>query len=463
MGIMDAMETGGATPRAPWDIREHHVVASAPPGSYARNKVSHSTRWGEGSNGSDKRRRWSAQKPRPFWQQHFFQEILTFLRILNEAMSAAFQLLRSALRHAFYPRDKLPDERLRCFIMDLPPELILQIGEHLPPHSRLLLSHTCSALHQALGRKGGARLSREDHIEYLIGVAYDLPTKWVCVECATLHDFAALDFPWSSLHTSCPLGWRRLSEGSAHTGSHSFMIHHRHVQIALKHKRLGASSEEHQQYVEALLAPRVTDFTPFSSRGGPNALRTRYAMIPRIIDGRFYVLGLWQYQQKQHAVSIDTMGDLNICAHSSWASFDAPGCTPRHDRVGPGGQLGISVADTRRRAMMSIDGSAAGCCSLCPTDFFIIFTPQNTRVLSWMDLGDEKSFTSSSWKSLITTVCRQVRCQVHDPRYGGHAGAVASPHDLLSVQKRFDALIYTEPGGVFLEADGSRTCIFGRD
>ncbi|OAQ84261.1 F-box-like domain-containing protein [Purpureocillium lilacinum] len=68
--------------------------------------------------------------------------------------------------------------------MDLPPELILQIGEHLPPHSRLLLSHTCSALHQAFGRKGGARLSREDHIEYLIGVAYDLPTKWVCVEFA---------------------------------------------------------------------------------------------------------------------------------------------------------------------------------------------------------------------------------------------------------------------------------------
>ncbi|KAL3964099.1 hypothetical protein ACCO45_001103 [Purpureocillium lilacinum] len=340
------METGGATPRAPWDIREQHVVASAPHGSYTRNKVSHSTRWVEGSNGSDKRHRWVSPKAAAILAAALLSRIPHIPPHTQRGHECGISTIEKRIATCLLsPRQATG--RAAPLLHHGP-----AAGTDSPDRGASTPSFSPSALTYMLGTtpglrsQGGARLSREDHIEYLIGVAYDLPTKWVCVECATLHDFAALDFPWSSLHASCPLGWRRLSEGSAHTGSHSFMIHHRHVQIALKHKRLGASSEEHQQYVEALLAPRVTDFTPFSSRGGPNALRTRYAMIPRIIDGRFYVLGLWQYQQKQHAVSIDTMGDLNICAHSSWASFDAQGCTPRHDRVGPGGQLGISVADT---------------------------------------------------------------------------------------------------------------------
>ncbi|KAJ6443759.1 tetrahydroxynaphthalene reductase [Purpureocillium lavendulum] len=333
-------------------------------------------------------------------------------------------------------------EPLRCFLLDLPTELVLHVGSYLPSLSRLLASHTCLTLYELFGHKGagGAQLGYKSHIEYLMGVAYDLPTKWVCEECVTLHDFAVLDTPGSTAHCPCPLGWDRQAEGGPHIGSHTYRPHHRHVQIALKHSRLGASSKEHQQHVDSILHPRINYFAVRCSQGGPDSLLSAYLMFPKIMGGRFYVLGIWVYWQRQHAITVDTMGCLHICNHCSWT-------TSEHHSHGL--KVRNELAQTRTRAMMDLTGRALGSCSSCATDFKVSFHSElkAAMVMSWTDLGDERSLTSRARRALVNPDCWQgAPCKVHHRRYGGHRLGEMGDHKPGSIRERFPARVFLQSG-----------------
>ncbi|UNI16989.1 hypothetical protein JDV02_003371 [Purpureocillium takamizusanense] len=368
------------------------------------------------------------------------------LRELLRLIATAGTWVCRRIREAFDKTSSRPPGKAKpSFILALPPEILLLINKDLPPHSRILFSQSCSALQVLLGDKGaGARLNYKDHIEYLTALAYDLPTKWVCEECVRLHEFAMSDTPQKPQNTSCPLGWRRLHEGTPFLGLHAVAPHHRHVQMALKAQRLGTVSSQLRRHVNAIMAPSVRPFKVQCSSGGPNALAAHCVTIPRILDGRFVVLTIWVYRRREHPITLSSLGCLLVC-HSTCTWWDAI-CHGRQDiRAYPGSEpFFVGLRSTREAAMMTSDGIASGFCSRCSTDYSVALSPSVTGILSWTDLGPEGSCMRRAWRDFLPTVCRRYSCRVHDPRYGGHGhgggGARRRPaHAPGSIRRRFDA------------------------
>jgi len=127
-----------------------------------------------------------------------------------------------------------------------------------------------------------------------------------------LHDFATDDGPRTPWKTSCPRGWRRLAEGTAFLGSQCFAPHHRHVQMALKHSRLGSVNERHLRHVKGRMAPSIKVCIFLYAHILEPALSTHFVTVPRIGQRRFLMLTAWIYDNGEWNHGVDARGHLHV-------------------------------------------------------------------------------------------------------------------------------------------------------
>lgn len=132
-------------------------------------------------------------------------------------------------------------QRPDCFILNLPPDLILSISEALTPAGRTILSQTCRPLCIILGKgPGAAKLSFDQQLEYLACHVRESPDEWLCEVCMTLHPVSEHDTPNTPEHIQCPIGWttwRSLAYNSWYSNRFDYRhirLNHHHAQVSFQ-------------------------------------------------------------------------------------------------------------------------------------------------------------------------------------------------------------------------------------
>ncbi|KAI5860243.1 hypothetical protein GGS23DRAFT_581756 [Durotheca rogersii] len=286
-----------------------------------------------------------------------------------------------------------------CALLQLPVDVILLISQALSSASRALLSQTCCSLRAVLGSHSAATLERHQRLEYLAGVARDLPERWVCEACVKLHRVVNLDTPKEPQHMSCPLGWDSWRHRAYHYRRHRLdsrlvRLDHRHVQLALKYTRL--RDEGHREYLQKLLEPyRDDNFVTHIYPCRPGVLAARYLVYPKVVVGadnnlRYMTLSTWLYHTDIEPISPFAVGDLYVCPHlcflhSLWLKF------------GPVGRVGAVI-----HAALETQGASGelfGACPRCHTDFSVRASQDHVELSVWQDLGPEGHPENPAWLS----------------------------------------------------------------
>lgn len=288
-----------------------------------------------------------------------------------------------------------------CALLELPLDAVLLIAEQLPRQSQLVLAQTCRPLQVAVRRflhRPGARLSRDEHLDYLACLARDLPNKWVCEECVGLHDVVLDDVPLSD--------WRKPKKKCEWLLPHvlfwseprAYEVHHRHVQLALKYTRARDKLNiRHRAYLERLLAP-VEDVS-YHNRARPGVIPIRFSACPRVVGGRFLLLATWRYTKTDTvSISPEVLDYMGLCKHQFlyWARmriFPFPWELRR---------LPAIISTLTQAFEAPGDAEARGACPRCPVDFAAQASPDRVVLRVWWDLGPEDSPTDAVWQSLTS-------------------------------------------------------------
>ncbi|KAI1762022.1 hypothetical protein GGR53DRAFT_443391 [Hypoxylon sp. FL1150] len=308
---------------------------------------------------------------------------------------------RSRLDPSPYTQDK-PSFNMRnphnqeCHILQLAPELISSITDHLSLIDHVLLSQTCRSLRAALSKRhlNADRLSRDEYIGYLATRARGLPDEWMCEKCMTLHPIDETDTPTAINRSSCPLMPHSLAR-LGNLGREQIHICHRHIQLALKYTRL--RHHEYDSYLKALLEPYHDTGVGL---GAYIPLKVHYSAYPRVVtdhDGnvKFLLLSTWRYYEGCKEMLLRSLGYHQICPHLEWNYCNcSKGFCRGSCRLGYCHVLHAAaeaVIDARR------DGQRTGACPRCPTDFSIQITSEYMDLYVWQDFGPECSPIDLAW------------------------------------------------------------------
>ncbi|KAI2617494.1 hypothetical protein GGR54DRAFT_209184 [Hypoxylon sp. NC1633] len=296
-----------------------------------------------------------------------------------------------------------------CFILELPPKLIILISESLDPASRAVFSQTCSLLYTILRVAGkvptGAELPRSQYIEYLSLLSRDLPAVWLCEVCAALHPISKRDTPTRPQDMTCPLGWNEwrnrayLKHRSCRLDKRLVDLDHRHVQLALKYARTWPL--KYRTYLRHLTAPyHDTDFdTHVYPQIQRSILHAQYSAFPRIVAGangglRFLLLSVWRYHNKaDEATTLEDMGDLKICPHLAF-----------YPNFPPQSEWPICAVGKAINAVLRAPDAGSevrGSCARCTTDFSVRVCRGRrdyVELRAWQDLGPETSPLDLAWR-----------------------------------------------------------------
>lgn len=305
-------------------------------------------------------------------------------------------------------------------ILGLPVELILDICDRLPPHSRYVLQHVCRAFRAALGRAKCPQqyISAMEYVHYLAAICHDMPRWWVCDRCLQLHEFnvsntALYDVPSNSV-SACPKPPCSPAQSAASPGTNGLLVHHRHVQACLKYFRLRPKDQPLQEYVRAVLAPFTQRYPNEKYPCG----KITYSAYPKIVDGRFLVYSKWVYEGDRMGFrgSPASYGAFDICQHECWIrNLSGRASLTDNNNVFP------LASDNSRRVRHPITRRATyrflppgqrrgsmceGSCWKCATDCCIGIDGRTVIVMAWYDLGPERSCTEPGWMALISRGAR---------------------------------------------------------
>lgn len=314
--------------------------------------------------------------------------------------------------------------RPKAAILQFPFEILLLIIDNLALHDKFLLSHTCKAFRRITFQQWNieiSHLSLHDKIKFWSGLAYTLPSHWVCPKCCKLHLINTWDLPkipWiirqSEQLVPCKVDLSR------RICIETYSIHHYHIQLALKLSRLGNIQ---QQYLAALMTPYRNTRLSFTL----SPLRESYTAEPRIINKQFILREEW-------TISNDTSADLPLFPESRY--FYLPVCP----------HLGFTDSGLRRsrrnKRQIAIDNayrsnneclwrrwheemtlfkeftliedgisSAFRCpgkwtynsCLRCRTDFGVMVSPDKRKatIQAWHNFGVEGSPMDINWKANV--------------------------------------------------------------
>lgn len=168
---------------------------------------------------------------------------------------------------------RLRAERLqRSFLFPkFPREIIFEILNLLELHDLFTLGQTCQAFRRITQRDWElylSRLSPPQQLEFWTGLAFGMPSHWVCGPCRRLHKIDKNDLPGRCYNHGCP-------HEIYPTLGHTHRIGERHVQLALKFTRL----KNVQDYLESIMTP----FTDKKGSSNTKSLCEDLHVSPRIV------------------------------------------------------------------------------------------------------------------------------------------------------------------------------------
>ncbi|KAK5988310.1 hypothetical protein PT974_12459 [Cladobotryum mycophilum] len=243
-----------------------------------------------------------------------------------------------------------------------------------------------------------ADATHEQRLKHLTLLVRDYPDRWACHKCMAIHQVNKTDTPTHPQSVNCPFGWQGLQDSSYRC--HSFALHHRHLQLALKYTRL--KEPRYDRYLASLLMPYHEPLYP-----KPYAhitIEGIFSVYPKIVGGKYLLLLQWDYGRDYQDVSRPAMGSLAICSHQV---FDGTTPFPPWSRFYRGNlnrlvtdhpaYMHNQLANAIDSALLSQNVGLEGYCSFCPTEFFVKASPNHVTIRAWKDLGGEGSVSDPTW------------------------------------------------------------------
>ncbi|KAM5353964.1 hypothetical protein ACJ41O_000614 [Fusarium nematophilum] len=303
---------------------------------------------------------------------------------------------------------------------------------------------------------------QQQYLDYLTATARNDLKRWVCHRCARLHRIDTRDTPGTPHRPRCSRfcggDWARLNARSL-----QFQPEHRHIQLALKYNRIRGASKRSKKYLGQLTKPYRAPFSTGSSR--VDALTAEYSTHPRVVDGRYLLLSVWRYWQSREPVSEQTMGVLNLCWHQKLEFERSISISEGFFELGEWYLMEEGYdrwwrEHALRRAFKhakELPGTEVrGACTLCPVDFTVNFTPQETVVCAWHDFGPEGTPLDPAWmvhiqkpnpKSLELGHEEGTIRELYENDWRGRSGQALPQNKALSMSQLANPLSTSSRGG----------------
>lgn len=306
----------------------------------------------------------------------------------------------------------------KAAILQLPLDILLLIIDNLALHDKFLLSHTCKALRQVLLQDWDIelpQLSFEHQIGFWVGLAYTLPSRWVCLKCCKLHPIDTSDVPAAFRYmrdrtVPCSL------EHSRGIEVERYSVQHYHIQLALKLSRLG---NVHRQYLTALMQTFTRTHTKCLLKP---PLTESYVAKPRIINKRFILREEWNISNDTNT-ALPLFPDhfscrIPVCPHmiiagglvrsrsskQSSISFIVYGCNMMSPSQGSILLKEVTLLEDGIALAYELPGQwIFNSCLHCLTDFAVMISTdeREATIRAWHDFGIEGSPLDASWKAHV--------------------------------------------------------------
>ncbi|KAJ3519379.1 hypothetical protein NM208_g14147 [Fusarium decemcellulare] len=184
------------------------------------------------------------------------------------------------------------------------------------------------------------------------------------------------DTPANPFTSGCPKAKKAAKPASPNVGWTVALPHHRHVQLALKHTRLGKRSP----YLENISEP------------GPIIRPKREALYPKIVNGRYIVLYTWTRTKSPGSLYQKDLEVLRACKHQCCWSSDNKKLQPLNPFH--------NFERTINAALREVGHEVLGTCHRCATDFSVRVDNSVMTAWIWKDLGSEGSPMEPAWRRL---------------------------------------------------------------
>lgn len=241
-------------------------------------------------------------------------------------------------------------------ITEFPEEVILLIVDYLALHDKYLLSQTCRTMRRLMACDWEQELldrTTPQKIEFLLGIAYSNPDRWVCAKCFRLHAVDIFDHPLDRRAPAC-VGRSRCGPMGR------YYLEHHHIQLALKLSRLGVN----QSHLDKLLASCTHILEEWTTV-------YTYTAQPKIIGGRFVLSEKMTIENTHSPISQRDLeqGFIMFCPHLALPRSYRPTLQSIVKDLCPS-----TILDTATTLALSVPGlEIQGHCNWCPTDFTILF------------------------------------------------------------------------------------------
>ncbi|KAI0549056.1 hypothetical protein F4679DRAFT_584849 [Xylaria curta] len=227
-----------------------------------------------------------------------------------------------------------------------------------------------------------------DKLAHLIEAVRNNPNQLVCEACMSTHEvkpmiILARDID-AHLFKSCPYTIEQFNTVAYDHSSHRAdprhrKFDHRHVQLALKWTRLGAT--EYKPLLDAIIQPL-----------------TWRSVLAYQDDGNSHVpapLVFYRAEPKIKICRFDLFGDIKICPH---VGRKGSGPSPINR-----GRLSHSFMTAANRSLFRGQPESKFACDNCATDYSIVWGGEGEdwiELTVWQDFGPETSPADNLWRSL---------------------------------------------------------------
>ena len=339
----------------------------------------------------------------------FFTAIMSpFLPILNIFLFLFIQWTSSDLkidleRNFYRPMNRFLLRIARSLVkqdspfLDLPLDIMYAVMDELPLSSQILLCQTCKALWVRMRERFSLALQQmtaEERLEALTDLANLLPDHYFCSICKALHCIDHEDLPANTnrdfLNSTSPCAYEQWKKAAVSIGfgRHAF----RHAHLASKYTRMDTG---YQGYREKLLRK-------YELRGSCCGSLTAKAIIePRIIRDRYLLMTTCTFSAGSKPYYFESLANfyVHFCPHTGFSPVYRMTLHP----------FGAAM----QQAFKGLENGSGGrpkffSCDRCPTDISYLVGEDETRVVSWTDLGTARSTQDPYWQSHVFSLWNNI-------------------------------------------------------
>ena len=277
-----------------------------------------------------------------------------------------------------YPKKK------RCFILNLPLDIVYTIADELTLPSRIIFSQTCRDLWHLLHGDCLSALREASVVERLDCLAVLeqlLPDHHLCTGCCALQP---VDCKEDVCGRFCPFKEPRFSRVLL---SGSYAISFPYVQLAIKygsHNRYQGARKKYDPPLLTKFSISVPDFF---------AWRLDFSAEKLVAEGRFLLKTTHVLHGVTQSLSLlnSSKAPVAICPHLSLGVVHPIA-------LGEPIPAALRMAYDEAGAPVGLNQDLH-CCARCPTDFLVSNEDDNVSIMVWTDLGNGTSPQDPFWRS----------------------------------------------------------------